>query len=95
MNYIRSLNVVKSIQTSNSINMITLGLEAIIQYYLVMTCIKKIISIICNIKELKWVDSAGDYFYRSVEAKYAGIESGKATSNSNAETILMATASIV
>jgi hypothetical protein len=30
-----------------------------------------------------------------VEAKDAGIESGKATSNSNAETILMAIASIV
>jgi hypothetical protein len=95
VNYIRSLNVVKSIQTSNSINMITLGLEAIIQYYLVMTCIKKIISIICNIKELKWVDSAGDYFYWPVETKDAGIESGKATSNSNAEVILKATASIV
>jgi hypothetical protein len=75
--------------------MITLGLEAIIQYYLVMTCIKKIISIICNIKELKWVDSAGDYFYWPVETKDAGIESGKATSNSNAEVILKATASIV
>ena len=61
-----------------------------------MTCIEKgSIAIICNIKELKWVDSAGDYFYWSVEAKDAGIESGKATSNSNAETILMATASIV
>ncbi|MDW0176908.1 MAG: hypothetical protein QOK58_11735 [Nitrososphaeraceae archaeon] len=61
-----------------------------------MTCIEKgSISIICNIKELKWVDSAGDYFYRSVEAKYARIKRGKATSNSNAETILMATASIV
>ena len=95
VNYIRSLNVVKSIQTSNSINMITLGLEAIIQYYLVMTCIKKIISIICNIKELKWVDSAGDYFYWPVETKDAGIESGKATSNSNAEVILKSTASIV
>jgi hypothetical protein len=95
VNYIRSLNVVKSIQTSNSINMITLGLEAIIQYYLVMTCIKKIISIICNIKELKWVDSAGDYFYWPVKTKDAGIESGKATSNSNAEVILKATASIV
>jgi hypothetical protein len=95
VNYIRSLNVVKSIQTSNSINMITLGLEAIIQYYLVMTCIKKIVSIICNIKELKWVDSAGDYFYWPVETKDAGIESGKATSNSNAEVILKATASIV
>jgi hypothetical protein len=61
-----------------------------------MTCIEKgSISIICNIKELKWIDSAGDYFYRPVEAKDAGIESGKATSNSNAETILMAIASIV
>jgi hypothetical protein len=61
-----------------------------------MTCIEKgSITRLCNIKELKWVDSAGDYFYRSVEAKYAGIESGKATSNSNSETILMATASIV
>jgi hypothetical protein len=61
-----------------------------------MTCIEKgSISIICNIKELKWVDSAVDYFYRPVEAKDAGIESGKATSNSNAETILMAIASIV
>jgi hypothetical protein len=61
-----------------------------------MTCIEKgSISRLYNIKELKWVDSAGDYFYRSVEAKYAGIENGKATSNSNAEIILMATASIV
>lgn len=61
-----------------------------------MTCIEKgSISRLCNIKELKGVDSAVDYFYRSVKAKYAGIESGKATSNSNAETILMATASIV
>jgi hypothetical protein len=61
-----------------------------------MTCIETgSISIICNIKELNWVDSAGDYLYRPVEAKDAGIESGKATSNSNAETILMAIASIV
>jgi hypothetical protein len=45
--------------------------------------------------ELKWVDSAGDYFYWLVEAKDAGIESGGAISNSNAETILKATASIV
>ena len=53
-----------------------------------MTCIEKGSSaIICNIKELKGVDSAVDYFYRSAKAKYAGIESGKATSNSNAETI--------
>ena len=61
-----------------------------------MTCIEKgSISILCNIKELRWVDSAEDYFYRPVEAKDAGIENGKAISNSNAETILMATASIV
>ena len=60
-----------------------------------MMCIEKgSISITCNIKELKWVDSAEDYFYRPVEAKDAGIESGKATSNSNAETILMATAQL-
>jgi hypothetical protein len=60
-----------------------------------MTCIEKgSISIICNIKELKWVDSAGDYFYCPVEAKDSGIESGKATSNSNADIILMATASL-
>jgi hypothetical protein len=60
-----------------------------------MTCIEKgSISIICNIKELKWVDSAGDYFYCPVEAKDSGIESGKATSYSNAEIILMATASL-
>lgn len=43
-----------------------------------MTCIEKgSISIRYIIKELKWVDSAGDYFYRPVEAKDAGIESGK------------------
>lgn len=41
-------------------------------------CIEKgIISIWYNIKELKRVDSAGDCFYRPVEAKDAGIESGK------------------
>ena len=43
-----------------------------------MTCIEKgIISIWYNIQELKWVDSAGDYFYNPVEAKDASIESGK------------------
>jgi hypothetical protein len=48
-----------------------------------MTCIEKgSISIICNIEEPKWVDSAGDYFYWPVESKDSGIESGKATSNS-------------
>lgn len=43
-----------------------------------MTSIEKgSISIICNIKERKWADSAGDYFYWPVEAKDAGIEGGK------------------